>query len=1416
MAEGGLRKPEVLSFEGNVAENWRKFLHEYEIFVLAGYPAANERVQAALLLNLAGPEAIERERTFTYLPVRPDPNNPAQNLPAESRDDPECLKRKFGEICNPITNVITEQFLFGSRHQQPGESFQTFLSALKILVSTCEFGDLTNVMLRSQIVLGIANKDLQKKLLKDTKLTLESAIHKCQIEELGEKNAKTIQSGGTSSTDVHAVNHKPHKKQYAPQKQWPPQKQWIPQKKLPAKPQQKVQYQECGNCGREHPPNACPAFKKQCNKCKKWNHFGYMCRSPPQPQARRQWSQKPKRQPAIHEVEYECDYDCDYDYNEQYTEEQDYGFQIESIEVHSCNESMSKDEIYTKLVTKEGYETDIKIDSGAKCNTLSLSSLRQMQALHYLDTSKTARLTGFFGEAITTVGKAVVPCYIAGQNVTLDFQVADHSKVKNLLGLKDSLKLNLIQLGPDVLEVTADTIDHGIPQHIRDKYPVLFQEGIGKLPVQYRITLDQNVPPVIRSARTIAVRYQEKAKATLDDMVMQSIIAPVTRPTDRVSAMVLAAKRNTDDIRVCIDPGDLNKAIKRPHYPLRTIEQVVAKLAGAKFFTVLDAKQAFYHIPLDEESSYHTTFATPYGRYRYLRLPMGISPASEVYQQAIEHLMDGYPCAIIMDDILVWGKTEQEHEANVHRVMQRLSEINLRLSVNKCKYKMTSVPYVGHILTDKGLQVDPVKVEAISKMPSPENTQDLLRFMGMVKYICKFVPNLSEKSGVLNQLLKKDVLWTWEAHHQKAYDHIKDCIVNAAKLAYYDPQREVTLTCDASSHGLGAACLQEGRPVAYASRALKPAEKNYPQIVKELLAVVFACHKFHDFVYGREFKIETDHQPLVTIVKKPLASASAKQQDLLLKLQRYSFELMYKKGKELYLADTLSRAHIGNDDIKNTRDDLENYEVLNVLPLSNRRFDELVQETQNDIVLQELAKTVLVGWPQHQRTLKPELQAYYPFRDEITTSNGILLKGQKIIVPETLRDEYAKQVHQGHINVEATKRRARDIIYWPHMAQHLENMVGKCQVCLSMKRHLQKEPLLPYPVPNRPWSVVGTDLFEWNSTTYLLTIDSYSGWFEINSLRDTSAKTIITKLKSHFARFGIPNLVISDSGSQYTSREFQTFAQEWNFQHTTSSPEFHSSNGLAEQGVQSAKRLLEKCKRDGSDVYLSLLNWRNIPRDNVLGSPAQRNMSRRTRTLIPVHETLLKPSVTDSETVQYRLSEKRQEQKVQHDKGSRLLPSLQVGDPVLIQAKKGFHKPGVVTSIPNVPRSYIVRTNQGEYRRNRRHILKVPTPTTPAKPMTQPTIPVTPPRTPNVVRAPVLNASTPKSPDQQQPQQSPTSVQVQSPQRTLPRTSQNEHSHSSPQKTVQANIAEGQSVKTPPVKKSRCGRSINLPERYKD
>ena len=392
------------------------------------------------------------------------------------------------------------------------------------------------------------------------------------------------------------------------------------------------------------------------------------------------------------------------------------------------------------------------------------------------------------------------------------------------------------------------------------------------------------------------------------------VIAKVTQPTPWISSMVAVMKPNK--LRICLDPSELNKAIKRNHYPTPTLEDIAPKLGMAKIFSVVDAKDGFLQVVLDEASSYLTTFWTPFGRYRWRRMPFGIKSASEEFQRRLDEILEGLDnIAVIADDIVIYGSgtNEQEatasHDAAFKALLQRCRERGLRLNKRKLKFKLNNVAYMGHVLTDEGIKADPEQIKAISNMPHPTDVEGVQRILGVVNYLSKFIPRLSTVCEPLRRLTDKKSEFDWMPQHERAFNEIKELLTQAPALAYYDAHKEVSIECDSSQVGLGAVLTQEGKPVAYASHALTQTKRNYAQIEKECLAIVFATRRFEHYILGKpKVTVYTDHKPLTTIFNKPILSSPKRLQRMRLALQKFPVELSFKQGKQMFISDTLSRA----------------------------------------------------------------------------------------------------------------------------------------------------------------------------------------------------------------------------------------------------------------------------------------------------------------------------------------------------------------------------------------------------------------------------------------------------------------------------------------------------------------------------
>ena len=617
--------------------------------------------------------------------------------------------------------------------------------------------------------------------------------------------------------------------------------------------------------------------------------------------------------------------------------------------------------------------------------------------------------------------------------------------------------------------------------------------------------------------------------------------------------MVVVTKPN-GSIRICIDPRDLNKAVKRQHFPLLTIEEVVSRIPNAKIFSKPDASSGFWQLQLDDQSSKLCTFNTPFGRYRYLRLPFGVKCASELYQSVMSQMIEDIEgTEVIMDDILIWGRTMAEHDQRLKRVLNKAREYNLKLSPSKCEFRKSEITYVGHTLSSEGLKPDSDKLRAVEQMKAPTNKKELQTFLGFVQYLAKFLPNMSDVSAPLRQLLHKEVEWHWENEQEKSFQTLKNMCTNAPVLAYFDETKPIVLTVDSSSKGLGAAIVQDGKPIAYASSALSETQQRYSQIEKETLTIVFGCKKFHQYIYGQKVVVESDHKPLQSIFKKGIHEMPARLQNFLFQLQKYDLDIVFKPGKTMFLADYLSRFYLEETNDTLVEDmNVNEIHLLSYLSVSPQKREEIKKATMKDREMTLLQDVTVRGWPETKDQLPAELKTYWNYRDEISSIDGLMFKGLKLIIPKDLRNEMLDKIHSSHLGMVKCKSRAREVLIWPSMNSDIEEKVSRCAICALNQPQNPKEPLIPTEIPDRPWSKIGVDLFEFKGQHYLMSVDYFSKWPEINKLDNVSSKNVIQYMKGQFSRFGIPDSVMSDNGPQFASAEFRTFAQEYEFSRVTS------------------------------------------------------------------------------------------------------------------------------------------------------------------------------------------------------------------------------------------------------------------------
>ena len=397
---------------------------------------------------------------------------------------------------------------------------------------------------------------------------------------------------------------------------------------------------------------------------------------------------------------------------------------------------------------------------------------------------------------------------------------------------------------------------------------------------------------------------RKKVARELDQLEQQGIIEKVDGPTPWVSPLVITPKKS-GDVRICVDMRMANRAINRERHPTPTIDDLIHTLNGATVFSKLDLRAGYHQLTLAPESRYITTFATHKGLRRYARLNLGTNSASEIFQMVINELIRDIPEALnISDDVIVFGKTQAEHDAALQAVFRKFAEVNLTLNKKKCEFNKKSITFFGFVFSGQGISPDPKKVEAIKNAKPPTTTSGVRSFLGMATYCAKFIPNFSDTSEPLRELTKKDAKFQWSERHEQSFNKIKELLASAKVMAYFDPNKETELVTDASPSGLSAILMQntpgeeDRRVVAYSSRALTDVERRYSQTEREALAIVWAVERLHLYLYGSHFKLITDCKPVQLIFSNPKSKPPPRIERWNLRLQGYDFEIVHTEGSQ--------------------------------------------------------------------------------------------------------------------------------------------------------------------------------------------------------------------------------------------------------------------------------------------------------------------------------------------------------------------------------------------------------------------------------------------------------------------------------------------------------------------------------------
>lgn len=1163
-------------------ESIEAYLERIELYFTANNIA--EERQVAVLLSVIG------GKTYTLLRNLLAPVKPSTKTLAQLK---EVLKKHF----EPKRVVIAERFRFYRREQAVGESVATYEAELRRLAAHCEFGDYLDQALRDRLVCGLKSESTQKHLLSKADLTLKRALEIAQSQEAAERHAMQLKGDvGVGTMNVEKVSDAPRK-------------------------------EKCRHCGRgNHLAQDCRFREAQCFRCGRNGHIATVCRArgPPSkgksPGSRRQQSAK-----WVHAAE---DSDSSGDTPE------------ESL---VCKVKSGDTSPITVELLLNGSPLTMEVDTGAAVSIISEQRLKQVLPRAKLQKT-TVKLRTYTGEAMSVLGEFAAEVAYRGTTHVLPLYVVQGGG-PTLLGRSwlQCIRLDWKSLGIGSIEKMPTPVDE-----LLQKYAAVFQEGLGTMHhFKASLHLTPNALPRFHRPRSVPFALRDAVGRELDKMEEMGVLERVSH--SKWAAPIVSVPKKDGHIRICGDfKVTVNPVLQVDQYPLPKPEDIFATLAGGQKFTKLDLKQAYQQMVLEDDAKELVTINTHQGLYRFTRLPYGIASAPALFQRTMDTILRGIPGVLCyIDDILITGKSTEEHMANLEEVLLRLRHQGIVLKATKCAFFQDAVEYLGHTVDIEGLHTTPQKVEAVKLAPTPKNQQQLRSFLGVVHYYGKFLPNLASILHPLNQLLKAGTRWRWTPECENALNVVKDKLCQAPILAHFDPTLPIRLAGDASSTGVGAVISHlypDGteRPIAYASRTLTTSERNYSQLEREALSLVFGIKRFHQFLYGREFELLTDHKPLTTILGPktgvpPLAAARLQRWALLLSAYRYTIK--YKATKAHGNADGLSRLPMESASSSDTSPTATVFNIHQIaaLPVTSRQ---IAEATRRHPILSRVLHNVKHGWSNFNTD--PTMQPYWSRRHELTTEQGCILWGIRVVVPRMYQQQVLEELHQAHPGIVRMKAVARSYVWWPLLNADIEALAKSCQKCQSNRSMPQVAPLHPWLWPTQPWQRVHIDYAgPVEGKMLLIVVDAHSKWPEVVSMGSTTSLATIQALRRMFASYGIPRQLVSDNGPQFSSLEFTTFLARNGVKHILTAPYHPSSNGQAERFVRTLKQGLKNSDLKDFHIKLAnfLLSYRSTPHSTTNTTPSELFLGRSLRTRLD----LLRPDLGE------HVSKKQGEQKKSHD-----------------------------------------------------------------------------------------------------------------------------------------------------------------------
>lgn len=786
--------------------------------------------------------------------------------------------------------------------------------------------------------------------------------------------------------------------------------------------------------------------------------------------------------------------------------------------------------------------------------------------------------------------------------------------------------------------------------------------------IKHNIKTTDEMPVYTKSYRYPFV-HRDEVRSQVKKMLEQGIIRP---SQSAWSSPIWVVPKKADASgktkwRIVVDFRKLNEKTIDDKYPIPNIADILDKLGNCQYFSTLDLASGFYQVEMAPEDIPKTAFNVEHGHFEFLRMPMGLKNSPSTFQRVMDNVLRGLQnviCLVYLDDLVIFSTSLQEHINNLEKVFKRLRESNFKIQLDKSEFLKLETAYLGHIISRDGIKPNPDKITAIQNYPLPKTPTEIKRFLGLLGYYRKFIPDFARLTKPLTQCLKKGSKITLNSDYVNCFEKCKTLLTNDPILQYPDFTKEFILTTDASNLAIGAVLSQgtigSDKPIAYASRTLNTSEINYSTIEKELLAIVWATKYFRPYLFGRKFKIITDHKPLQWVMN--LKEPNSRLTRWRLKLSEYNFTVIYKQGKFNTNADALSRIELCNEETSSiavnptvNQPSLDNSRTLTAhtdaekpileVPITDDPLNKFIRQihftivdnfkgklsvskpfdTHTRISIQlsrsnletdlvnaikeyvnpKVRTGILITPPLEMYTIVPIIQNNF----KSSSMKLVLTKKEIQNVKEYLnQQDIIQKYHEGktnHRGIDECYLALSQNYYWPKMKEQITKYINECTVCGQSKydRNPIRQQLHLVPPPAKPFEVVHLDLFTAETEKFLTIIDSFSKYAQAYHLRDGTAMSVIQALLIYCTHHGVPLTVVTDRGTEFTNQLFSEFTRIHKIQHHKILAHTPNENGMVERLHSTLLEHLRIFKlKDRSESVINLMPYAVLAYNSTIHS----------------------------------------------------------------------------------------------------------------------------------------------------------------------------------------------------------------------